>query len=157
MQEASQASSSIRDDLKSVGVDLGDDVNAAIDGFSKASEGVSTMMQSLISGNVAGVISGAVKASVGQFQMISAIFGGNKKDYFTKLKASVDALAQSIKTANDDLTKLLGNSAGSQAYSYYQKIIKNNKELEDSYRHIAEKAGRSGCIVTGKQSGRAHV
>ena len=80
MQGVSQAASSIRDDLKSVGVDLGDNVNATIDGFSKTSDGISKMFKSLITLNIAGIISGAVKALVGQFQVLSAIFGGNKKD-----------------------------------------------------------------------------
>ncbi|MFA6875681.1 MAG: hypothetical protein WCQ87_03505 [Parabacteroides sp.] len=144
IQEAAQAAVSIRDDLKSVGVDLGDNINGAIDGFSKASEGVSTAVQSLLTGNIAGVISGVVKATIGLGQTAASLFGGNKKDYFTKLKASIDDLSKSIDNANEKLNKLLQNASGPQALSYYQQIIKSNKELEDSYRKAAEAAGKSG-------------
>ena len=79
MQGVSQAVSSISDDLKSVGIDIGDSGNAAIAGFGKAVEGTSQFVQSYLTGDVAGMISGAVKALVGQYQLYAAIFGGNKK------------------------------------------------------------------------------
>jgi hypothetical protein len=142
--KVSSGITSIRDDLKSVGVNFGDNINGAIDSFSKATEGFQMAAESLISGNVVGVVAGVTKMIIANGQMFASLFGGNKKDYFTGMKKSIDALAESMQNAQDHLTKLLETSSGTQALSYYQQIIKSNKELEDSYRGVAKAAGRSG-------------
>lgn len=138
------AAVSIRDTLADVGIDLGDNLNAAIDGIAQTSQGFSELASSVLSGNVFGAVAGGVKMLVGAGKTFAGLFGGNKKDYYTGMKEQVDRLNAILDKAVDYQLKKLGELSGPQAVKEYENLAKLNKMSEESYRDLARKGGRSG-------------
>lgn len=134
----------IRDTLAEVGVTFGDEINGAIDGMAQASQGFSELVSSAMSGNIFGVVAGGIKSLVGTGKTFASLFGGGKKDYFTGMKESVEEFASIIDKASSKILQTMETSTGAKAASQYKKLRDYNKSLEDSYRDLANAAGRSG-------------
>lgn len=134
----------IRDTLAGVGVDLGDNLNAAIDGIAQTNQGFSDLVSSVLSLNPFGVVASGVKMLVGVGKTFAGFFGGNMKDYYTGMKEQVDRLNAILDKAVDYQLKKLGELSGPQAVKEYENLAKLNKMSEESYRDLARAGGRSG-------------
>ena len=141
---AANAVVDIRDTLANVGVDLGDNLNAAIDGIAQTSQGFSDLVSSVLSLNPFGAVAGGVKMLVGVGKTFAGFFGGNMKDYYTGMKEQVDRLNAILDKAVDYQLKKLGELSGPQAVKEYENLAKLNKMSEESYRDLARAGGRSG-------------
>lgn len=143
----SNAVNSIRDDLSDLGVDLGEQVNGIIDGFSQASEGFSDMVQSAASGDIFGVVAGGIHSLIGQGKMLVSLFGGrlSPSDYITPLITKLQGLMDTLDAVNEKQAKYLDSLAGPAAVAKYRELIKNNDKQIENYRRLAKAAGESGA------------
>lgn len=143
----SNAVNSIRDDLSDLGVDLGEQVNGIIDGFSQASEGLSDMVQSAMSGDIFGVVAGGIHSLIGQGKMLVSLFGGrlSPSDYITPLITKLQGLMDTLDAVNEKQAKYLDSLAGPAAVAKYRELIKNNDKQIENYRRLAKAAGESGA------------
>jgi len=130
--------------LSDVGVNFSDDINYAIEGLGQAGEGMAEAAQGYASGNYIQMAVGATKALVGFGKTFAGIFGGSKKDYFTPLKESLENLLEVMNKVSSYQLEALGRMTGSQAASEYRKLLQNNETIIQSYRDLANAAGRSG-------------
>lgn len=145
----SNAVNSVRDDLSDLGVDLGEQLNGIIDGFSQASEGFSDMIQSAMSGDIFGVVAGGIHSLIGQGKMLVSLFGGrlSPSDYITPLITKLQGLMDTLDAVNEKQAKYLDSLAGPAAVAKYRELIKNNDKQIENYRRLAKAAGESGASV----------
>lgn len=143
----------IRDTLADVGVEFSDDINFAIEGLSQASEGTSEMVNSLLSLNPFGVISGFVKQQIGYGKMIAGLFGKGKKDYISKIKETMEDLIKVLDKVASYQLEAMGKMTGSRAVAEYQKLIDNNNRVIESYQQMAHAASRSGSSAGARSYG----
>lgn len=150
----------IRDTLAGVGVDFGEELNGFIDGIQEASQGAQTILQGALSiagGNVVGgvfqIISGVIKGLVGSGKAFASIFGGKKKDYFSKFAEQLERLEGIVNKATQNILKSLSDMSGPKAVAEYKKLKDLNEDLTDSYRDLARRGGDSG----GSWGGHSYV
>lgn len=143
----SNAVNLVRDDLSDLGVDLGEQLNGIIDGFSQASEGFSDMVQSAMSGDIFGVVAGGIHSLIGQGKMLVSLFGGrlSPSDYITPLITKLQGLMDTLDAVNEKQAKYLDTLAGPAAVAKYRELIKNNDKQIENYRRLAKAAGESGA------------
>lgn len=145
----SNAVNLVRDDLSDLGVDLGEQVNGIIDGFSQASEGFSDMVQSATSGDIFGVVANGIHSLIGQGKMLVSLFGGrlSPSDYITPLITKLQGLMDTLDAVNEKQAKYLDSLAGPAAVAKYRELIKNNDKQIENYRRLAKAAGESGASI----------
>lgn len=144
IQNIANEAKELSDVLSDVGVNFSDDINYAIEGLGQAGEGMAEAAQGYASGNYIQMAVGATKALVGFGKTFAGIFGGSKKDYFTPLKESLENLLEVMNKVSSYQLEALGRMTGSQAASEYRKLLQNNETIIQSYRDLANAAGRSG-------------
>lgn len=144
IQNIANEAKELSDVLSDVGVNFSDDINYAIEGLGQAGEGMAEAAQGYASGNYIQMAVGATKALVGFGKTFAGIFGGTKKDYFTPLKESLENLLEVMNKVSSYQLEALGRMTGSQAASEYRKLLQNNETIIQSYRDLANAAGRSG-------------
>ena len=139
-----QSLGELRDNLQeSFGIEFSEDINNVIDGLSKVGDGINKITSSAMSGDVVGALSGVASVVKG---FGDAIFGG-KKDYFTPMKEAIEGLIAVMEKVADYQLEALGKMTGSQAASEYRKLLQNNETIIQSYRDLANAAGRSGSSL----------
>ena len=140
-----QSLGELRDFLQQdLGIELSDELNGLVDGLSKVGQGINKITSSATSGDVVGVITGVGQTIYGLYDGIAGLFGGSKKDYFTPLKESLENLLEVMNKVSSYQLEALGRMTGSQAASEYRKLLQNNETIIQSYRDLANAAGRSG-------------
>lgn len=110
---------------------LGHKIDGLIDGFSKASDGISKITTSAQSGNVFGVVSGAVDIFTGIGDSIASIFGGGSaktKRLNREINESKETVRQ-LSMAYDDLERAVNKSLGT-AETEARRAAIANKELQ---------------------------
>lgn len=143
-----QSLGELRDFLQQdLGIELSDELNGLVDGLSKVGQGINKITSSATSGDVVGVITGVGQTIYGLYDGIASLFGGSKKDYFTPLKESLENLLEVMNKVSSYQLEALGRMTGSQAASEYRKLLQNNETIIQSYRDLANAAGRSGSSL----------
>lgn len=110
---------------------LGYKIDGLIDGLSKASDGISKITSSAQSGNVFGVVSGAVDIFTGIGDSIASIFGGGSaktKRLNREINESRETVRQ-LSMAYDDLERAVNKSLGT-AETEARRAAIANKELQ---------------------------
>lgn len=110
---------------------LGHKIDGLIDGLSKASDGISKITSSAQSGNVFGVVSGAVDIFTGIGDSIASIFGGGSaktKRLNREINESRETVRQ-LSMAYDDLERAVNKSLGT-AETEARRAAIANKELQ---------------------------
>lgn len=110
---------------------LGYKIDGLIDGLSKASDGISKITSSAQSGNVFGVVSGAVDIFTGIGDSIASIFGGGSaktKRLNREINESRETVRQ-LSMAYDDLERAINKSLGT-AETEARRAAIANKELQ---------------------------
>lgn len=122
---------------------LGDTADAAVQAAFSIAASIITAMHA-VEDSIA--ILAIIQAALTAINFLVTIFGGQSQNY-SKMKESVGALANAISKASDEMTQLLEKSAGKKAISYYNDLIKSNNEIIQSYRNLAEEAGKAGSSM----------
>lgn len=110
---------------------LGHKIDGLIDGLSKAIDGISKITSSAQSGNVFGVVSGAVDIFTGIGDSIASIFGGGSaktKRLNREINESRETVRQ-LSMAYDDLERAVNKSLGT-AETEARRAAIANKELQ---------------------------
>ena len=122
----------LRDNLQQTfGFDFGDNINAAIDGLTRAGDGLSKAISSLQSGNVVGAASGVVDIIGGIGDSIASIFGDGSartKRLNKEINKSKETVRQ-LGMAYDDLERAVEKSLGT-AETEAKRAAIANKELQ---------------------------
>lgn len=127
-----------------LGIELGKDLNAAVDGLVAVGGGINKIVSSATSGDVVGMIVGVGESVKGVVDAFGGIFGGGLVDTYTPFVESMERLVDALNTINDRLRQTLEQNIGAEAVSYYDKLVKNNERIERQYMEAARMYGESG-------------
>ena len=90
------------------GVKVGDNIKGLVEGFNELSDGVSSVVQAAMKGDIAGVIAGVVQSVGGLFKSVTSIFGlGNHKgeEDLKRLEEASNRIVESQKIINSLIEK----------------------------------------------------
>lgn len=143
-----QSLGELRDTLHDLfGVDLGDTMNAVVDDLSKVGEGINQTVSSAQSGNVVGVVTGAVKAVAGVGDAIASVFGdgaARTRKINKEINKSKATVAQ-LEVAYNKLERAVNKSLGDAEIGARRSAIANKQaQLAQLERQLAlEQSKRS--------------
>ena len=143
-----QSLGELRDTLHDLfGVDLGDTMNAVVDDLSKVGEGISQTVSSAQSGNIVGVVTGAVKTVAGVGDAIASIFGdgaARTRKINKEINRSKATVAQ-LEVAYNKLERAVNKSLGDAEIGARRSAIANKQaQLAELERQLAlEQSKRS--------------
>lgn len=138
----SDAFNSIRDMADALGVDTStgawDDIAAVLDTFQAMTDGVSKMLQSAMSGNVGGILSGAVNTITMPFTIWGQLHDKKLQKMIERSKEAAQIMQNQYDILEKQMANFLGNAANMNVSGYRGEGGAYGKQLELMKGQLAE-------------------
>lgn len=132
-----QSLAELRDNLHDTfGVDLGDEINSAIDGFARVGKGISGAISNAQSGDIFGTINGIVDVFAGIGDGIASLFGdggARTRKINKEIEKSVETVRQ-LNMAYKELDVAVNNAMGAQELQARREQIQNKQRQIDEVK-----------------------
>ena len=154
----SDAFNSIRDMADALGVDTStgawDDIAAVLDTFQAVTEGVSKMLQSAMSGNVGGILSGAVSTITMPFTIWGQLHDKKLQKMIERSKEAAQIMQNQYDILEKQMANFLGNAAAMNtgveggAYGKQRELMQGQlAELEKQRQAEIDKKKTDNSVV----------
>jgi hypothetical protein len=125
-----------------------DSLKTYVSSVSDIVEGGAKFAASMKSGDVAGMVEGAIQQTKGYVNLINEMFGGNKANrYYANLKKELDGYIDVLEQVIDSQKEAMDGMVGTAALIASKKVTDAIDQEIESYRKLAEAAGAAGGSI----------